>query len=186
MRTLPDGSPFYTLPIIKNPSTGEVIGDSFEIALYLDKLYPSGPALFPPSTVGLHKAFNTQVDAIFTNHVLLSTHGMPLNPANAHITQKTWMDRFGAKSWDDFAVRGEAREKMLRSFEAALGELATVYGLTEGVWLEGERPCYADLIVGGWLGMLKETTPEWRDVRRWHGGFLGRLDEALERYAVVR
>ncbi|KAG6991163.1 hypothetical protein G7Y79_00056g090440 [Physcia stellaris] len=172
VRTLPDGSPFYTLPIIKNPSTGEVIGDSFEIALYLDKLLPSAPPLFPPSTVGLQKAFNTQVDAIFTNHVLLSTHGMPLNPANAHITQKTWMDRFGAKSWDDFA--------------AALGELATVYGLTEGVWLEGERPCYADLIVGGWLGMLKETTPEWRDVRTWHGGFLGRLDEALGRYAVVR
>lgn len=96
------------------------------------------------------------------------------------------MDRFGAKSWDDFAVQGEEREKMLRSFEAALGDLATIYKQTEGVWLEGERPCYADLIVGGWLGMVKETTAEWKDVKTWHGGFLGRLDEALEGYAVVR
>lgn len=185
-RTLPDGSPFYTLPIIKNTSTGEVIGDSFEIALYLDRIYPGSPTLVPSSTVGLQKAFNIQVDAIFTNHILLTTHGMPLNPETAEETKKTFMDRFGAKSWDDFAVTGEARAKMLASFETALGDLAKIYKQTESVFIEGDSPCYADLVVGGWLGMVKETTPEWKDIRTWHDGFLGKLDEALAQYAVVR
>ena len=185
-RTLPDGSPFYTLPIIRNTSTGEVIGDSFEIACYLDKIYPTSPILVPPGTVGLQKAFNIQVDAIFTNHILLTTHGMPLNPETAEVTKKTFMDRFGAKSWDDFAVNGEERVKLLASFETALGDLAKIYKQTESVFIEGESPCYADLIVGGWLGMVKETTPEWKDIRTWHDGFLGKLDEALAQYAVVR
>ena len=96
------------------------------------------------------------------------------------------MERFGAKSWDEFTVKGEERGEMLRSFEAALGELAGIYAQTEGVWLEGGRCCYADLVVGGWVGMVKETMAEWVDVRRWHGGFLGRLDEALGGWAVVR
>ena len=109
-----------------------------------------------------------------------------MNPATAETTKKTWMERFGAKSWDEFTVKGEERGEMLKSFEAALGELARVYGQTKGVWLEGEGPCYADLIVGGWVGMVKETMGEWEEVRRWHGGFLGRLDEALGGWAVVR
>ena len=185
-RTLPDGSPFYTLPIIKNTSTGEVVGDSFEIALYLDNIYPNSPTLVPPRTIGLQKAFNIQVDAIFTNHVLLTTHGMPLNPETAEMTKKTFMDRFGAKSWDDFAVTGEARVKMLASFETALGDLAKIYKQTENIFLDGESPCYGDLIVGGWLAMVKETTPEWNDIRTWHNGFLGKLYDALAQYAIVR
>ena len=185
-RTLPDGSPFYTLPIIKNNSTGEVIGDSFEIALYLDKIYPASPTLFPPSTVGLQRAFNIQVDAIFTNHVLLMAHGTPFNPETAELSKKTFVERLGAKSWDDFGVTGEARAKLLASFESALGDLAKFYKQTESVFLDGDSPCYADLIVGAWLNYVKATTAEWKDVKTWHGGFLGKLDEALAQYAVVR
>lgn len=185
-RTLPDGSPFYTLPIIKNTSAAEVIGDSFEIALYLDKIYPTSPMLFPPSTVGLQKAFNVQVDAIFTNHVLLMAHGTPFNPETAELSRKTFVERLGAKGWDDFTVKGEERVKMLASFESALGDLAKIYKQTESAFLDGESPCYADLIVGGWLGYVKATTAEWKDVRTWHGGFLGKLDEALAQYAIVR
>jgi glutathione S-transferase len=185
-RTLPDGSPLHTLPIIKNTSTAEVIGDSFEIALYLDKIYPTSPMLFPPSTVGLQKAFNVQVDAIFTNHVLLMADGIPFNPETAEVSKKTFVDRFGANSWDDFTVKGDERAKKLASFESALGDLAKFYKQTEFVFLNGESPCYADLIVGGWLGYVKATTPEWKDVKTWHDGFLGKLDEALAQYAIVR
>ena len=185
-RTFPDGSPFYTLPIIKNTSTGEVMGDSFEIALYLDKIYPTSPMLFPPSTVSLQKAFNFQVDAIFTNHVVLMVHGMPLNPETAEVYKKAFVERLGAKDWDDFTVKGEERAKKLASFESALGDLAKSYKQRGSAFLDGESPCYADLIVGGWLGHVKATTAEWKDVRIWHGGFLGKLDEALAQYAIVR
>ncbi|KAK0435617.1 hypothetical protein EV421DRAFT_1681489, partial [Armillaria borealis] len=37
----PDGvSPFYTIPIIQDDSTGAVVSDSAAIAGYLDKIYP--------------------------------------------------------------------------------------------------------------------------------------------------
>ena len=123
---------------------------------------------------------------MFTNHILLMAHGTPFNPETAESTKQTWLDRFGAKSWDDYTVKGEARAKTLASFETALGDLAKIYKQTESVFLEGESPCYADLIVGGWIGMVKETAPEWKDIKAWHDGFLGKLDEALAQYAVVR
>jgi hypothetical protein len=44
-----DGSPFYTLPVIKDLSTGAVVSESAAIAKYLDDTYPSTPALFVDS-----------------------------------------------------------------------------------------------------------------------------------------
>ncbi|PBK64003.1 hypothetical protein ARMSODRAFT_979396 [Armillaria solidipes] len=42
----PDGvSPFYTIPIIQDDSTGAVVSDSAAIAGYLDKIYPSSVPL---------------------------------------------------------------------------------------------------------------------------------------------
>ncbi|THU75906.1 hypothetical protein K435DRAFT_880007 [Dendrothele bispora CBS 962.96] len=64
-----DGSPLHTLPVIQALSTGAVtgvVGDTFDIALYLDKTYPKGPSLLPLSIIGLLSAFSTQVDAIFS------------------------------------------------------------------------------------------------------------------------
>lgn len=176
-RTLPDGSPFYTLPIIKNGDA--VVGDSFEIAQYLDSIY-LGPTLLPPGTRGLQKAFNLQVDAVFTNHVLLCVQGFPWSEETIEQSKQIFVQRAGVASWDDFKVEGEARAKMLASFEQALEALAKVYAEVEGPWV-GEEASYADLIVGGWVGMVKATMAEWSEVRTWHGGFLGKLDEAIER-----
>lgn len=48
-RKFADGSDFYTLPIIEDPTTGSLVGDSFDIAVYLQKTYPNSGAgdLFP-------------------------------------------------------------------------------------------------------------------------------------------
>jgi hypothetical protein len=45
---------------------------------------------------------------------------------------------------------------------------------------------YADIIVGGWLAMLKETLQEWDQVCEWQGGRWKRLHEALEQWAEVK
>ena len=55
-RTLPNGSPYHTLPLIHDQSTATYIGDTFEIALHLDKTYPDSPPLFRPGTIGLTAA----------------------------------------------------------------------------------------------------------------------------------
>ena len=56
----------------------------------------------------------------------------------------------------------------------------------EGPFLEGKTPMYADLIVGGWLAMMKETLPEWDTLQKWHGGLWGDLHKALEKYAQIK
>ena len=39
------GGPFYTVPMIYDPNTGEIVSDSLKIAIYLDNTYPSTPVL---------------------------------------------------------------------------------------------------------------------------------------------
>lgn len=47
------GKPWYTLPIIYDPSTDRVVADSLEIAKYLDEQYPETPNVIPPGTDAL-------------------------------------------------------------------------------------------------------------------------------------
>ncbi|GAB1192657.1 hypothetical protein BDV32DRAFT_26509 [Aspergillus pseudonomiae] len=184
-RTFSNGSPFYTLPIIEDPSTGERVGDSFDIALYLEKAYPDAPQLFPRSSLGLHASFNAHVDALFSRFVILFFHGMPLNPETAEVSHATFAARAGVESWDDLTVTGEARQIILEGFKSALAELAKIYNYTEGPFLEGNTVSYADFIVGGWLQFAKASLPEWEDLRKWHEARWGRLHLALEKYAQV-
>ena len=182
-RTFKDGSPFYTLPIIKDPSTGEIVGDSFEIALYLDKTYTNAPSLFPPSTIGLQAAFNVQVDAIFNQFFVLFIHGIPFNPDTAEASKAAFVKRAGKEDWEGLTVRGKERAQTLETFKAALGELAKFYRHSDGPFLEGNNASYADLIVGGWLAFLKVTLKEWEDLQMWHDGLWKKLYLALEKYA---
>ncbi|KAK7056458.1 hypothetical protein VNI00_003013 [Paramarasmius palmivorus] len=186
VRFFPNGTPFYTLPVVKDTSTGELVGDTFDIAVYLDKAYPDGPRLFPPSTIGLHKAFNAQVDAIFSAHARLFSDGLPFNPDTAEQTRDHFVRRVGASCWDDLTYRGEARVKALEEFKAALGELAKFYIHKDGPFLEGETPFYADFIVGGWLRMMKEVLKESEELFTWHDGIWKRIHLALEKYAEVK
>ncbi|KAI0127419.1 hypothetical protein BJ170DRAFT_701926 [Xylariales sp. AK1849] len=183
VRFFDDGTPFFTLPVIQDLSTGSVVGDSFDIALYLEKTYPDGPSLFPPKTVGLHAAFNAQVDAAFSQGFLLFGHGLPFNPETAEVSKAEFLRRSGATSWDALTVAGEERKQALETYRAGLGELAKAFKRTDGPFLEGESASYADLIVGGWLAFVKETVPEWDQVQAWHDGIWGKLHAALERYS---
>lgn len=179
-----DGSDFYTLPVIMDHSKGQTIGDSFDVALYLDLTYSSSPPLFPPATIALHRMFNARVDKVFTDHVILVCHTMPFNPETAVESKAEFCRRAGGRKWEELGVQGEERRVLLKQFECELGELAKLYLRTEeGPFLEGNTPMYADLIVGGWLWMYKETLPEWHMVQCWQDGLWGRLHQALERYA---
>lgn len=214
-RKFADGSDYYTLPVLVDPNTGDKVGDSLDIAIYLQKKYPGSGAgdLFPsqkldysvnqdlPLLVPLsddrhegdeyaeYSHFNTHIDAAFTAHVGLMAYTMPFHPDSAGPSKAEFVKRAGVSSWDDFEVKGETRQKTMDSFRAMLGDLAKLFTEdTSGPFILGTRATYADLIVGGWLHMSRATLPgsEWEEVRGWHGGVFGRLYDALEKYADVK
>ncbi|KAL0256859.1 hypothetical protein SLS55_007668 [Diplodia seriata] len=216
-RQFADGSDFHTLPVVVDPSTTPptALGDSFDIAAHLQHAYPdSGDGdLFPPgaqldfalapgSTAAMlvpltpvresafpaYARFNVDVDAAFTAHVQLCVQGIPFDPATADASRAEFVRRAGVGAWEDFALEGAARDKVVSSFEETLGPLAGLFEGAGGPFLLGERACYADCVVGGWLRMMAVTLPrgEWEMLRRWHGGVFGRLHDALEVYAEVK
>lgn len=212
-RKFADGTDFYTLPVLSDPTTKTNIGDSFDIAIHLQKAYPNSGAgnLFPSQKLDYtfsgdtaffaplskredsqfdeYSRFNTNVDAVFSNHVLLMAYGMPLDPRTAEATKAEFLRRSGLASWDDMTVRGEARAKMIKSFHDELAGLAKLFQReASGPFLLGTQASYADFIVGAWLRMAVVTLPteEWEEVRTWHGGVFGQLHDALQKYAEVK
>ncbi|CAH0051229.1 unnamed protein product [Clonostachys solani] len=206
-----DGSDFFTLPVLVDHGTGSKVGDSFDIALYLQKTYPDSgdgdlfpaqkldfhfdpilPAWAPPLSVRSdseqeeYASFNTSVDAAFSAHAGLAGYNMPVD---SEATRDEFIRRAGAKSWDDFEVKGEVREQMIQSLKAMLGDLSREFTKnTGGPFTLGARATYADLIVGGWLYMMSRTLSdgEWQQVRGWHGGVFGDLFDGLKKYAEVK
>ncbi|EPS35528.1 hypothetical protein H072_11070 [Dactylellina haptotyla CBS 200.50] len=192
-----DNTDFYTLPVITDPSTGAIVGDSFDIAIYLDKIYPNNPTLIPPGTLGLLKVLNSYVDRIFTSHVALTMRHFPFNPETAHLSKKEFCRRAGMDNFEDMLkiAEGENRQKLLASFQKALSEEPfELHGLSraflkqdEGPFLNGKEPMYGDLILGAWLQMYRKCLPkeEWEMLRSWNDGLWGRLSDALEEYKLV-
>lgn len=210
-RKFADGSDFFTLPIINDPNTKSLVGDTFDIAVYLQKTYPDSGAgdLFPAQPLDYtfnqdiliplteanqsdypeYAKFNMSVDAAFTAHVQLAVYGFPFDPATAEATRAEFVRRAGVSSWDDFALVGEAREKLKASFRDTLGGLGKLFLRdTSGPFLLGTKASYADLVIGSWLRMLCVALPasEWEELRSWHGGIFGQLHDALEAYAEVK
>jgi glutathione S-transferase len=175
--------------MLQDLASNKVIGDSFDIANYLDDTFPdSGGCLFPqesthtgldyespqkdspiliPLTVlegtknEAYAKFNWHVDATFTAHVILVAYYMPFNPDTAEATRAIFLKRSGLKSWDAMKVTGEGRERIKASFKESLTSLARLFTINEdGPYLEGKEANYADLIVGGWLNMFFQCLPE--------------------------
>ncbi|OAL46970.1 hypothetical protein IQ07DRAFT_647243 [Pyrenochaeta sp. DS3sAY3a] len=187
-RKLDDGSDFYTLPMLQEPVSGKVVGDTFDIANYLEDNFPSsGGRLFPTESTGTgldyespHKdmtfiapltliegakhesyaKFNWHVDNIFTAYCQLVGQYNPFNPETAEGVKALFVKRAHLNSWDDICIQGEARAQLMVAFKAALTSLADLFKVHEdGPYLEGKDANYADLIVGGWLNMFSITMP---------------------------
>ncbi|KAI8296053.1 hypothetical protein K4K56_008061 [Colletotrichum sp. SAR 10_98] len=206
-----DGSDFPTLPIIRDPRAHAadkkeiVLGDTFDIALHLQKSYLSSPStspsqqLFPADgsgTVALHRAFNKFADELFSRYgAPLAGCYMPFDPRTEEADKKAMMDRFPGKTkWEEFEIpRGsDVRKKFLKDFEEALDtKLGPCFAAAaddgKGPFMDGQKtPMYADFIIGGWLQMMRGCLPEWEELRdKWSGGKWGRLFDALEEWARV-
>ncbi|KAJ7206344.1 hypothetical protein GGX14DRAFT_643426 [Mycena pura] len=173
----PDGRPHYTLPAIRDLSTGAVISDSTKIAAYLDRTYPDTPRLMPARGFGLFCAFGDAVypllDPLFPGAYFRRTreesYGMPLEALAP-------TGEAGAAAWqklrDNFG-------KMDEWFRAG-GEDGP------GVYMMGDAVCYADMWLAAYVLWVKLLLPEkWENMKTWHGGRWATLLENLEKYETV-
>ena len=187
----PDGSPFYTTPIIHDPNTNKTLSNSIDIARYLDDTYPDTLVL-PDGEASAQRA--KHIEGVFFIDVapyVLGIGFLPalqrLNPASQPYFRATREAVTGA-SLEDLASPGPERDEKWRKAEEGFGKLAAAMEKA-GLGEEGEhtrRLEYAELVIGAYLVALQRTfgeeSDEWRAIESWQGGRWKRLVDKLRPY----
>ncbi|KAF9017180.1 hypothetical protein BDZ89DRAFT_1103837 [Hymenopellis radicata] len=184
--TKADGSPYYTLPLIRDASTGAIISDSLLIAEYLDKTYPNTPQLFPlgPDSYTLHAAFSDAFMAKLGNLWQFTVPAMhrALNPASQTYFDTTKSVMFGTPTLDAADPKGAKRAEEWNKVKADFEGLAK--------WYREARMSWADMEVGGFVlwtrAVLGAESSEWKAMSAWNGGRWAQLLKDLEPYEVVK
>lgn len=184
--TKPDGTPWYTLPVIYDPSTKEVISDSRNIAEYLDRQYPTTQKLV------LDPAFETEWEGVVLKNISMnfppSTFMVLQNrasaPAARHI-RKIREAQFGG-TLEDLSIE-EAVNRQWENFEKGHTSLSKFYIEAGTTFLsKGDAPMWADLVIGAMVNAQKciygEDSKQWKSILEWDGGLWKRLNEALQVY----
>ncbi|KAF8889233.1 hypothetical protein CPB85DRAFT_1441415 [Mucidula mucida] len=175
--TKADGSPYYTLPLIRDTSTGAIISYSLAIADYLDKTYPNTPQLFTlgPDSYTLLAAFS---DAFISKlghlwqFVLPAMH-RALNPASQTYFETTKSVVLRTSTLEAADPKGAKRaEEWNKKF------------------VVGDKLSWADMEVGGVVLSLRiilgAESSEWKAMTAWNGRRWAQLLKDLEPYEVVK
>ncbi|KAF9479946.1 hypothetical protein BDN70DRAFT_912988 [Pholiota conissans] len=177
-----DGTPYYSLPAIYDPSTNLHIADSIAIVDYLEKQYPSSPTVFPHNTAGISIDFEQALDEKLDDlwkFVIPAIHKI-LNPASQGFYRTTREKRYHNKKLEDVAPKLESEEGRAEWAKVEKGFAG------RGPFLLGERVSWADFVVGGHLLWFKaawgDDDRKWKDVMAWQGGVWKTLSEALQAY----
>jgi len=187
-----DGTDYYTLPAIYDPSTGKYINDTWEIAVYLEKQYPDTPSLFYNNTHALQAAF---LDAYNDSLASLWPFIVPplrsiFIPRTEEYFVKTREMAFGV-TFDELLPKGDRAVAEWAKLKADLGKVDTWFGKTdpEEPFMLGNKISYVDLVVVGYIRWWKtiwgENSKEWRDIASWHGGRWSNLLVALDQYTTA-
>jgi len=187
-----DGSPFYTLPAIHDPSTGVYIADSFAIAEYLEKTYPDTPSVFPDNTVGIQKTFEP---AFLQNISSLWPFIIPavydkVNPVSKEYFRRTREILFG-KKLEEILPTGNDRTEGWASFKKGMDTIHSYLILTDnkGPYMLGDKISWSDLVLFSFLYWMKliwgEDSQEWKDIASWNGGRWEAHVNALKEYQTV-
>ncbi|KAK0433310.1 hypothetical protein EV421DRAFT_1997514 [Armillaria borealis] len=184
--TKSDGvSPFYTIPIIQDDSTGAVVSDSAAIAAYLDKTYPSsGPVLISTGTMTLQLAFSSAVVDTFTPFQPFFDHNITIKMNDATAAYYMRVKLGGVSKVD--TPEGEEREKLWANAKENLGKMNKWFEGNEGNFVMGNEPSFADTAVCAFLQftrtMFAGESEEWKDIASWNDGRWGRYLESFKPY----
>ncbi|KAK0184928.1 hypothetical protein F5146DRAFT_1005985 [Armillaria mellea] len=175
-------TPYYTLPVLHDPSTGAIISKSAAIVEYLEATYPDTPCLIPPRTRALHAAFIATFESQMKALGPFSTPAVNviLSPRSQVFHRKMREESSGV-TIEDMILREEHRTRYLGKVDQ---------WMTNGpTFVMGETPTFADFTMSRWIFFLQiclgEDSPEWKEVLSWHDGRWEKLLKSFEKYKVI-
>jgi glutathione S-transferase len=166
-----------TVPVVD--ADGQIVGDSWQIAKYLEEAYPGGPALFGgPAVIPLTAFVQSWVFNVLHRGILslivLDIYEQ-LDAADRKYFRETRERRFGARLEEVQA----GRENRVSEFRKTLEPLRQL--LQTQPWLSGDSPLYADYVVFGafqWARVISSFALLTEDdaVSRWFSRGLALFD----------
>lgn len=182
----PYRTPWYTLPVIYDPATEQVISNAKVIAEYLDKQYPKTQKLIvdPTFEVEWGEVILNNVSKNFPPSTFIVLHDRASAKAGQHI-RKIREAQFNA-TLEDLSTE-DAVDRQWKAFEEGFTKVSEFYKEVGTAFLsKRDAPMWADLMVGAVLISQKfiygEDSKQWESILEWDGGLWKRLNEALQVY----
>lgn len=173
----PDGTPFYTLPAIHDPSTGTSLAESFLIAEYLEETYPTTPSIFPHGTRSLQHAFQFSfIEKIgVVRPFLLATILPKLGTQRSEEYFRRTKEISLGRPVEEVPV-GAEKEEMWAKFREGMNKMDECLTKTDlkGPFVMGDTISWGDFYIAAYLMWLKnvlgEDSEEWKDIASWNEG----------------
>lgn len=178
--TRSDGRPFYTLPVIEDDDRHPgVISDSSTIADYIERNYPS-PSVFPTGTRALQAAFiaflSSSLGPALRPLVIPAVNNI-LDKRGQEYFRRTREAQFGTTLENVLPLGSEKREKQWLEVAGVLDRVSSWMEGSEGDWLGGHSPVYADFVLASLLlWVIKGGVPDgWSRIKGWNDGRWAKL-----------
>ncbi|KAL4075527.1 hypothetical protein J3A83DRAFT_4369685 [Scleroderma citrinum] len=172
-----DGSKAYTLPVLRDPNTGAIVTDSWDIAVYLDNTYLEKP-IFPKDTKGLIRGFDTAyIDQLWPAIKLLLVRARDILRERSAEYYVIMREMAFKQKFAEFSPEGPERDQQWSNLEKGFTTMKMWYDQTDGKWLMGSTFSYADILVASCLFWIKKVLhdDEWERIAGWHNGQWERL-----------
>jgi glutathione S-transferase len=182
-------APRYTLPVIHDASTGAVVSDSFQIARYLDKTYPSTTQLIPLGTSGLLQAACETLGpllpyAIYPAIVLNTAEALaPRSSEYFHATRS----KSQGKPLAEICPPGAAQDDVWTICERGLEKIAKWLDDEPGMFMMGEHVSFTDVYIASALVWIRCSADQgrWEQILGWHDGRWANFMEMFDRWGQV-
>ena len=174
----PDGTPYYTLPAIHDPSTGIYLADSFLIAEYLEETYLGTPRIFPDGTKSLQHAFqfsfSQRLEPVrpFILPSVLPKLGTQRNKEHYRQARELTLGR----TLEEMVPFGTERVVKWAKFREVMNQVDECLAKTDakGPYVMGDIISWADVFLASYLIYFKiiwgEDSEEWKDIASWNQG----------------
>jgi glutathione S-transferase len=177
-----DGKPVYTLPVIQDLNTSILVVESFEIAQYLDVIYPDTPSLLL-GTPALHRGFLQALN----RQVVLPLMPLAIGPFPPKLN-KASEDHWAPEAACYGYPQGEQLAEVLKQVEAGLSKVAS--WVDEGqVLVGGSRPVFADTYLAAWLISLRWShgidSDVWKAFESWQSGRWAKFMKEMKQYESI-